>query len=661
MKECQTCLHCFPDNLNECPTDGGLLKHTIRADPVLEGRYQLEKRIGHGGMGIVYKGRHVYLKTMHAIKVILPDLVGNDPTLATRFRQEAMAAAAIRHSNVVSVTDFGMEQGVLPFLVMEFVKGTSLHELLVQEDKLPVERAVEIASAVGAGVHAAHILGIVHRDLKPLNIMLQDGMVISEGVRVLDFGLAKIKSSELLGSFVQAETTGLIGSPFYMAPELWSEDEEPDRRADIYSLAIILYQMLAGDVPFKGPSAATVMRKHLMSEPPAFAALGAHVPKEIEAVVRHALEKDPANRPQSMQDFVSELRDAMATAKASPEYAQMGTVDLQAVTIQMSGATTEQLAGTLTTDPLDERTREQTQAQNSAPDVLSSGQHKRVLPQIPRRAAAVILALFLIGGAYGFYHWLRVRAARENTINQAKAPVPPTMLNMVSIPGGTFMMGRNDVSLESSPFDLNQWPAHPVTVKDFYMDRTEVTNAEYAEFVRETKYHPPGGWSGDAPPAGQEQRPIRDVSFADAQAFAAWRSKRDNTAYRLPTEEEWEYAARNGDQATLYPWGNEWAEDRANVGTDAIKPVGSYPQGASRWGVLDLIGNVWEWTSSKPSNYPGNNSLKIDPNERDWLTVRGGSYVDIGRGELAITATRRRWIPPLTRNPRLGFRLVRDG
>src|SRR4030095_15279601 len=103
-----------------------------------DGRYQLEMRLGQGGMGVVYKAHHVFLKTNHAIKVILPDLVGNDPSLATRFRQEAMAAAAIRHLNVVSVTDFGMEQGVLPFLVMEFVKGKSLHEILVAERKLPL-------------------------------------------------------------------------------------------------------------------------------------------------------------------------------------------------------------------------------------------------------------------------------------------------------------------------------------------------------------------------------------------------------------------------------------------------------------------------------------------------------------------------------------------
>jgi formylglycine-generating enzyme required for sulfatase activity len=661
MKECQTCHHCFTDDLTHCPRDNGPLKHSITAEPVLEGRYQLEKRIGHGGMGIVYKGRHVYLKTMHAIKVILPDLVGNDPTLATRFRQEAMAAAAIRHVNVVSVTDFGMEQGVLPFLVMEFVKGKSLHDLLTEEGKLPLERAVEIASAVGAGVHAAHELGIVHRDLKPLNIMLQDNLLISEGVRVLDFGLAKIRSSELLGSFVQAETTGLIGSPFYMAPEMWSEEEEPDRRADIYSLGIILYQMLAGDVPFKGPSAATVMRKHLMSEPPAFAALGAHVPREVEAVVHHALEKDPAKRPQSMQEFITELRSAMDIAKASPEYAQSTRVDLQADTIQMSGDTTEQIVNTLRSDLPEETIVAQSHAKDSAFNVARKELGKTIVPQGLRWAAALVVAVFLVGGSYSLYHWLQVRRGAQTTIREAAAPAPaPTRAAMVAIPGGTFMMGRDDVSLESTPFDLNQWPAHPVTVKNFDIDRTEVTNAEYAEFVRDTKYPPPGVWSGDNPPAGQEQWPVRDVSLADAQAFAAWRSKRDNTTYRLPTEEEWEYVARNGEQDTLYPWGNEWSDDRADVGTDSLKPVGSYPQGASRLGVLDMIGNVWEWTSSKPSTYPGNNMLKIAPNERDWLIVRGGSYVDIGRGELAITATRRRWVPATTKNPRLGFRLVRE-
>ena len=125
MKECSTCHGCFPDDVLHCPNDGGETAPSITGEPILDGRYQLEKRLGQGGMGVVFKARHIFLKTAHAIKVILPDLVGNDPNLVTRFRQEALAAAAIRHQNIIAVTDFGVVRGTMPFLVMEFVQGKS--------------------------------------------------------------------------------------------------------------------------------------------------------------------------------------------------------------------------------------------------------------------------------------------------------------------------------------------------------------------------------------------------------------------------------------------------------------------------------------------------------------------------------------------------------
>ena len=158
MKECPACKHCFPDEFNNCPTDGETLTHSIRGDTVLDSRYQLDERLGQGGMGIVFKARHIFLKTSYAIKVILPDLVGNDPMLATRFRQEAMVAARIRHRNIVNVTDFGVVNG-MPYLVMDFIKGRSLHDLLAEEGRLSPQRALEIMSAVCAGVAAAHKQG----------------------------------------------------------------------------------------------------------------------------------------------------------------------------------------------------------------------------------------------------------------------------------------------------------------------------------------------------------------------------------------------------------------------------------------------------------------------------------------------------------------------
>ncbi len=228
---------------------------------------------------------------------------------------------------------------------------------------------------------------------------------------------------------------------------------------------------------------------------------------------------------------------------------------------------------------------------------------------------------------------------------------------MIAIPSGTFQMGRT-----GSP--VQEAPPHSVAVHAFLMDNTEVTNAEYAEFVREMKYAPPSHWGGNKPLPGQEQWPVTNVSVGDANAFAAWRSKRDGVTYRLPTEEEWEYAARNGEQDNLYPWGNSYISGRAatrDAGLEILKPVGSYPDGKNRWGVMDLIGNVWEWTSSKAYYYPGSDQ-RIRPAQQNWVIIRGGSLAsDPLSSDKPITAAFRDWIDPMTKNDLLGFRLVREG
>jgi serine/threonine-protein kinase len=232
------------------------------------------------------------------------------------------------------------------------------------------------------------------------------------------------------------------------------------------------------------------------------------------------------------------------------------------------------------------------------------------------------------------------------------------------------MMGRNDVP-KSAERDMES-PAHEVSVKDFFMDRTEVTNAEYADFVHRTGYQAPKNWAGNNPPTGRERWPVTEVSADDARGFAAWRSTRDGVKYRLPTEEEWEYAARGGSRNFLYPWGNTWHDNYANLGTgggekvDFPRPVGSYPQGASASGILDMIGNVWEWTSSEASLYPGNHG-SISADERGNLVIRGGSHQSLHlraiqyRGSREFPATFRVWSPGYTRENSIGFRLVREG
>lgn len=723
--------------------------HTIAGEPVLEGKYHLELRLGQGGMGVVYKARHAYLKTLHAIKIILPDLVGNDPQLVTRFRQEALAAAAIRHQNVVNTTDYGVIQGTLPFLVMEYVEGESLHDLLTREKALAPERALELMSAICAGVGAAHHQGIVHRDLKPLNIMIcKDKPSLSQAVKILDFGLAKIKSGELLGSFIQAQTTGLMGSPYYMAPEQWA-DEEPDSRADVYSLGVMLFQMLAGDVPFKGSSIPAIMKKHISDPPPTFAEVGVRLSPEIELAVRHTLQKEPAKRTASVEILVEELKRAIdqssgavhSTAgqalpvsslriRTNPPGSKVfidnvpvgesrdsgllllegiqsgnhhvrisheGFSDWQGDVVcdgkpqeviadlsppartdsgaipkptsgsilpadSISGMSPREFAETQRSQPVVEGTQEPWQTAGQG--VFVETQPTRSLFFSPWILGGIgVIALFALGaiGIVVAYMLGIIPGIDTGNVNQTPTPTPtasPVISikpDLVVIPGGTFTMGRNDGKEDERP-------EHQVQVGGFQMDRTEVTNAEYLAFVSATNHKPvPVHWENNKPLRGQEQMPVRYVSLEDTKAFAEWRSQRDGVRYRLPTEQEWEYAARNGSKGNLYPWDDKFEARCAVVeqnDDDATKPVGT-ASCPNEWGVQDLIGNVIEWTSTPISLYPGNKG-EIKPGSENHYAVRGGSARYKSTGEDAITATYRRYAPANTRNAALGFRLVRS-
>lgn len=750
MKECQLCKTCYSDSVATCPKDGMPTAHTIAGEPVLEGKYHLECRLGQGGMGVVYKARHAYLKTQLAIKIILPDLVGNDPQLVTRFRQEALAAAAIRHQNVVAVTDYGVIQGSIPFLVMEYVEGESLHDLLAREKVLTPEKALELMTAICAGVGAAHHQRIVHRDLKPLNIMIcKDKPNLSQAVKILDFGLAKIKSGELLGSFIQAQTTGLMGSPYYMAPEQWADDE-PDSRSDVYSLGVMLYQMLAGDVPFKGSSIPAIMKKHISDPAPVFASMGVRIPPEIEAAVLHTLEKDKEKRTPSVEEMISELKEAIYPSalgiqtnpgqslpvapikiRTNPPGARVyldnvpvgetradGSITLSGIQtgnhrLRISKDGFDDWFGDVFCDGSPQKLVAELQSSSDAiprppaPTVAYSGGISHNTPQNfsstqetagdmqktamqnittgeqnvsvasqPRKKGfgspliwgmAAVFLLFIfgaagLGGAYmlGLFGG-RTQGADVTDTPSTPMPTPETegpttpsiAADMVLIPGSRFTMGRNDGR-------ENEQPEHSREVGDFWMDRTEVTNEAYLEFITATGYRPvPVDWVNDAPKPGDEKLPVRFVNIDDVKSFVEWRSKRDKASYRLPTEVEWEYAARNGAKNNLYPWGDKYDNKCAVLDqtNNDPRPVGSVGC-ANDWGIKDLIGNVFEWTSTEASVYPGS-SLAVDELKEPHFMVRGGGAFYKSSGKDAITSTFRQALPGSARSSGLGFRLVR--
>ena len=685
MRECPSCFSCFDDTVARCPSDRCSTFHSLPGSVALDGKYVLERRLGEGGMGIVYKAQHKFLKTTRAIKTIKLSLIGNDTSFVKRFHQEAMAAAAIGHPNIISVLDYGLLEEKIPYIVMEFVEGVSLETVIIEKGRFAPAEALEYMQVITSALGAAHKHGIVHRDLKPLNIMIESGGSVREQIRILDFGLAKIKSSDLFGSFVAAKTVGIVGSPAYMSPEQWS-GEETDRRCDVYSLGIILFEMLVGDVPFKGSTIPAIMKKHLMAPPPPLATPGSGISVEVEKVVHRALEKQPETRTASVEEFIAELEQAIlnpAPVKAKTKRRSTGKATTGNRRRKTNQLTADESGSSIAPVNVKEEPVIPVFAQDantvggSVPQVQSANDAAK-LPH-PATPPSTIQPESLPKVSESALRKAEVSASSEsngkgNALQTNKIPVPPVVnqrlpgrlvisqqslvgnflkkrfavpvvagvvvlglivlsafiysqkgaetpdlqtqgslaakpkREMVLIEGGTFIMGSNNAGKE-------QKGEHAVTVPSFHIDKYEVTNAEYAEFIKATgkpapeidpslkgSYWEP--WNGTDPPSGRDRWPVANVSAKDVEAFAAWLSKRDGVAYRLPTEEEWEFAARNGSNNSLFPWGNSWEEGRANI-NEKKSPVavGSFPRGATQSGVQDMIGNVWEWTSSKPRFY----------------------------------------------------------
>ncbi|HKV34698.1 MAG TPA: bifunctional serine/threonine-protein kinase/formylglycine-generating enzyme family protein [Pyrinomonadaceae bacterium] len=705
----------------------------------LDGKYVLERRLGEGGMGIVYKAHHKFLKTTRAIKTIKLDLIGNDASFVKRFHQEAMAAAAIGHPNIIAVLDYGLLEEKIPYIVMEFVEGVSLETLIINKTRFTPEEALEYMQVITSALSAAHKHGIVHRDLKPLNIMIESGGSVREQIRILDFGLAKIKSTDLFGSFVAAKTVGIVGSPAYMAPEQWS-GEETDRRCDVYSLGIILYEMLTGDVPFKGSNIPAIMKKHLLSPPPPLATPGSDISPEVEMVVHRALEKQPETRTASVEDFIAEFERAVlhpapakpkakrrSTAKATtgnrrrktnqlpplesedpsgvhekveekavtPVFAQDVNTFQSPIPHSASENDTAKFPSTLNlpaankpkplpkpSEPpphkidesvtLEVNKKEIAPPPTKPPAVLPAmdqrlpgrvvvGQQSVVGNILKKRFAVPVAAAVAVLGLIVLSAFIYSRKEAEPSGLQAHASAAPdSKREMVLIEGDTFTMGWNK--------GQEQKGEHKVTVPSFYLDKYEVTNAEYAQFIKDTGRPAPsdpgmGGaywvpWNGNNPPTGRDRWPVTNVSPSDVEAFAAWLSKRDGVVYRLPTEEEWEFAARNGSANSLFPWGDSWSEERANI-NEKKSPVavGSFPQGATRQGVQDMVGNVWEWTSSKPRFYDNTRPLSAVRNAR---VQKGGSFFEKINRDFH-NATDRSWFgDENSKFPTIGFRLARN-
>ena len=286
----------------------------------LFGNYRIVQLLGEGGFGEVYLAENPLIERRAAVKV-LHTALAQDAELVRRFLNEARAASAIRHRNIIEVFDAGVTPEGAPYILMEFLEGVSLQKRLADRGHLALPQALEIARQAGSALAAAHAAGIVHRDLKPENLFLvpDAGSPHGERVKILDFGIAKIKRSGGTGGTMRTQAGLIMGSPAYMSPEQCKDSADVDLRSDIYSFAIIVYEMLAGRTPYVAATGTEMLIMHLTGTPTPLRELVADVPAHVEAAIMRGLARARADRFDSMASFVGALRaDASPAALSRP-------------------------------------------------------------------------------------------------------------------------------------------------------------------------------------------------------------------------------------------------------------------------------------------------------------------------------------------------------
>ncbi len=640
------------------------------------GRYHILEQIGEGGMAIVYKAFDTHTESEVAVKVIrtekfTPESLGR---ALKRFEREARALAHLTHSNIVKVTDYGQHDNQ-PYLVMPYVPEGTLKARL-QSGQLQWQQAAQLLLPIARALVFAHQQGMIHRDVKPANIL-----ITSAGDPLLtDFGIAKILEYEETVDLTATAMT--VGTPEYMAPEQASS-KTIDLRVDVYALGIVYYEMITGRRPFQADTPLAVIIKHSTDPLPRPGKFVQGLPKRVEQVLFKALAKQPEHRYPTMSEFAAALEQLAAgnLPKTVGIPGQgiglnrnliiggslvIGVVLILGMVFGLRGLFTDssqdaamvpQDASSTTTlasnQPVEiDKVSTQTLVPSLTPSITIQPSSTATVTQSPTAT---------------------LTSSPKPTATATNTTSPAEDVGLVIIPAGEFTMGSNS---DEPYFWGAEASRHTVYLDDFSIYRTEVTNSMYSACVVEKACpRPVQSYSRSHPdyytnPAYADY-PVIYVTYTGALAYCRW------AGARLPTEAEWEKAAR-GTDGRLFPWGNSsLSQNLANFcdigcpnptsgevesafddGYHDTAPVGSFPAGASPYGVLDMAGNVLEWVSDwysagYYSQSPYENPL--GPGSGSKHPIRGGSWYS-GRAGLRTSA--RASLSPERTYDTLGFRCV---
>jgi formylglycine-generating enzyme required for sulfatase activity len=626
-------------------------------------------------MAVVYKAYDTRLEREVALKVIRTESIppAQLDKLMKRFEREAKAQAQFAHNNIVHVYDYGKYENA-PYLIMEYLSGGTLKAMTGQP--IPYQQAAKLLAPIADAVAYAHARNILHRDVKPSNIL-----ITKEGKPVLtDFGIAKILEAE--GTALTGTGLG-VGTPAYMAPEQWRG--EPVEQTDIYGLGVVFFELVTGRKPYEADTPAAIVQMQVIEPLPRPSDLVPGIPQNVERVLFKALALKPEDRYESMAAFGTVL--AELSQEASIEIEEVAEEETL-VAVELPTRPEPEPAPVMPPIPVSE--------QETSDDFLVIPPREPIQKKKPWLwiGLGLFFAVVVICGGFGlvlFGDELMARSNKDTTVTslasiatatsteiqmptvtlaQATADFPtptgtlplhtptPTLgigstlvrekdsMEMALIPAGEFEMGsEGGVSNES--------PVHTVYLDAYWIDRFEVTNAQFALFVDETGYVTTAeeqGWSwvydgnsweetedvywrepGDAKGKAdvKTQSPVIHVSWQDAKAYCDW------AGARLPTEAEWEKAARGGLKGRVYPWGDAEpicalsAENGAQFKncSGQVLSVGSFA--SNGYGLFDMAGNVWEWVADwYDSNYYALSPTENPPgpSSGSYRVFRGGSW-----------------------------------
>ncbi len=492
-------------------------------------------------MGEVYLAQHLALEKPVALRILPPNLGAREHI--ERFLKEARVCSRIEHPNVVVIHDVG-EEGGLYFIIMQYIQGRNLLQVVQdQGGPLPWRSAARIIQLVARGLHAVHNQGLVHRDVKPTNIMLSSDL----RVLLMDFGLVREESDSSL-----TRTGQVVGTPAFMSPEQ-CQGKPLDRRSDIFSLGGTMYCLLTAKPPFEGTVGEVVGAISSGIPPAPVDRINIEVPHKVQEFLARAMARRAESRFPTALAMANELRDLIRAAPARSD-SIWRTDELSAASVETHREGQLPVIELLPLETRKEWLREK-------------------LPWL--YAGGAILAAFLIVGL-----------VLNFTMGQKAFPPPPppdvrvreAPAGMVFVEVGFARLGNselkvrnclsdymNDQSVEAFLKFFRQEPQRRVHVPAFWIDQYEVTNAQYAKFIRETGRAAPADWTDGSPPPGKDDHPVVGVRYEDAEAYARWAGK------DLPTREQWMRAYR-GDHDWLFPWGDKYDAARTTLRTTPSSP-----------------------------------------------------------------------------------------